>query len=48
VGVAYFEKFASFICRTLSGREIIFAAYSVGAEYFLAHTQSAVKKQNGG
>jgi hypothetical protein len=25
----------------------IFAAHSVGAEYFLAHTQPAVKKQNG-
>jgi hypothetical protein len=29
-------------------REKIFAAHSVGAEYFLAHTQPALKKQNGG
>jgi hypothetical protein len=27
--------------------EKIFAALSVGAEYFLAHTPPAVKKQNG-
>jgi hypothetical protein len=27
--------------------EKIFAAYSVGVEYFLAQTQPAVKKQNG-
>ena len=33
--------------RILSTRSIIFAAHSVGVEYFLAHTQSAEKNQNG-
>ncbi len=31
----------------ISTRSIIFAAQSVGMEYFLAHTQSAEKNQNG-
>ncbi len=33
--------------RILSTRSIIFAAHSVGVEYFPAHTQSVVKKHNG-
>ncbi len=33
--------------RILSTRSIIFAAHSVGVVYFLAHTQTAEKSQNG-